>query len=159
MSEAMEVIICSIKEDYPDASEEGIEKAIIDYIESNLPEILGKIHLPSLKDLRTSDPIGRYQQARHIVKAEKLQEDRSVASLVYRLTRLQEEFSDWGLKQDADSLAKHIRNIEDASAIKIETLMYVNSHLSERLKREETDEEDRDSTVRKLKALGETAND
>lgn len=159
MSEEIKGIITIIKEEHPDASEGEIKKAIIDFINSNLSEILAETELPSLKDLRISSRKEMYRQARSRVKSEKLREDRSKTELVYTLTAIQEKFSDKGLKEDADIITKHIKDIEEASITKKEALMYVDSDLSEMIKREETSEEDRSRTTRKLKELGEDANE
>jgi len=159
MSEEIKEIISIIKEEYPDASEEEIKKAIIDFVNSNLSEIVAEIELPSLKDLRISSRKEMYRQARSQVKSEKLREDRSKTELVYMLTAIQEKFSDRGLKEDANIFTKHIKDIEEASLTKKEALTYVDSDLSEMIKREETSEEDRSRTTRKLEELGEDANE
>jgi Na+-translocating ferredoxin:NAD+ oxidoreductase RnfC subunit len=159
MSEKIKEIISSIKEDNPDVSAEELEKAVIDCIESNLPEIVAKIKLPSLKDLRIPFRKGMYRQARSQVKSEKLREDISKTELVCGLTAIQEQFSDRGLKEDADRVTKHIKDIEAASISKKETLMYASSDLSEWIKREETAEEDRSRTTRKLEELGDDVNE
>jgi len=153
MSEEIKEIISIIKEKYPGASKGEIKKAIIDFINSNLSEIVAKIELPPLKELEISSRKERYRQARSRVKSEKLQEDRSRTELVYTLTAIQEEFSDRGLKEDADRVTKHIKDFEAASISKKETLMYASSDLSEWIKREETIEEDKDRPIRKLKEL------
>lgn len=159
MSEEIKEIISIIKEKYPDASEGEIKKAIIDFINSNLSEILAKIELPSPKELEISSRKEMYRQARSQVKSEKLREDRSKTDLVYTLTAIQEKFSDRGLKKDANSFTKHIKDIEEASITKKEALTYVDSDLSEMIKREETSEEDRGRTTRKLEELGDDANE
>ena len=145
LSEKIKEIISIIKEKNPDVSEEELEKAVIDLIESNLPERLAKIKLPSRKKLYSRKEI--YQLARSRVKSEKLQEDRSKKELVDMFTAIQEELSDSVLKEDADRFAKHIKNIEGASIDKKENLMYADSDLSEMIKREETVEGDRNRTI------------
>jgi len=142
MSERIKEKISIIKEEYPDASEE--KKAIIYFVNSNL-------RISSRKDL--------YRQARSQVKTEKRREDRSTTELVRMLTTIQENFSDRGLKEDANKFTKYIKDIEEASIIKKEALMYIDSDLSEIIKREETSEEDRSRTTRKLEELGEDANE
>lgn len=159
MSEEIKEIISIIKEEYPDASEEKIKKAIIDFLNSILSEKVAEIELPSLKELEISSRKEIYRQARSRVKSEKLQEDRSRTELVRMLTAFQEEFSDRGLKEDADRFAKHIKTIEGASSTKKEALMHADSDLSEMVKREETAEEDRSRTTRKLEELEEDANE
>lgn len=162
MSEGIKEIISiikDIKEEYPDASEEEIKKAIIDFVNSNLSKIVAEIELPSLKDLRISSRKELYRQARSQVKTEKLREDRSKTELVRTLTAIQENFSDRGLKEDANKFTKHIKDIEEASITKKEALMYIDSDLSEMIKREETSEEDRSRTTKKLEELGEDANE
>jgi len=165
MSEGIKEIISiikDIKEEYPDASEEEIKKAIIDFVDSiltNLLKIVSEIELPSLKDLRISSRKDLYRQARFQVKTEKLREDRSTTELVRMLTTIQENFSDRGLKEDANKFTKHIKDIEEASITKKEALMYIDSDLSEIIKREETSEEDRSRTTKKLEELGEDANE
>jgi hypothetical protein len=154
MSEKLKEIISSIKKENPDASEGGIEKAFIDCIESNLPKILAKIKLPDFEELRISSRDKMYQQARYQVKSEKQREDRSKTELVHTLTAIQGDFSSRGMKKDADRFTKHIIAIEGASIAKKEVLMYIDSDLSEMIKREETVEEDRSRTTSKLKELG-----
>ncbi|MEA2074401.1 MAG: hypothetical protein U9O85_01500 [Euryarchaeota archaeon] len=159
MSEEIKEIINIIKEEYPDASEEEIKKAIIDFVNTNLSEIVAKIELPSLKDLRIPSRKEIYRQARSQVKSEKLREDRSKTELVYTLTAIQEKVSDRGLKEDANRFTKRIKDIEEASITKKEALTYVDSDLSEMIKREESAEEDRSGTTRKLEELGEDVNE
>jgi hypothetical protein len=159
MSEEIKEIIIIIKEEYPDASKEEIKKAIVDFVNTNLSEIVAKIELPSLKDLRISSRKEVYRQAKSRVKLEKLQEDSSKMELVNTLTEIQEDFSDRGLKEDANKFTKHIKDIEEASITKKQTLMYADSDLSEMIKREETAEEDRDRTIGKLEELRADANE
>jgi hypothetical protein len=159
MSEEIKEIISIIKEKYPGASKGEIKKAIIDFINSNLSEIVAKIELPSLKELEISSRKEIYRQARSRVKSERLQEDRSRTELVGIFSVFQEQFSDRGLKEDADRFAKRIKIIEGASSTKKEALMHADSDLSEMIMREETAEEDRSRTIRKLKELGEDANE
>jgi len=153
MNKEIREIIRDIKEFYPDASEEEIKKAIIDYVESHLLEILAKIDLPSPKKQGFSRK-GGYRQARSQFKLEQLQEDRSKTALVNTLTKIREEFLESGMKEDADRFTKHITEIESASTTKKSALMRVDSVLSERIKREETVKEDRSRTIRKLEDLG-----
>ena len=137
MSEGIKEIISIIKEEYPDASEGEIKKAIIDFVNSNLSKIVAEIELPSLKDLRISSRKELYRQARSQVKTEKLREDRSKTELVRTLTAIQENFSDRGLKEDANKFTKHIKDIEEASITKKEALMYIDSDLSSIIQQEE----------------------
>ena len=50
---------------------------------------------------------------------------------------VQGDFSDRGLKEDADKFTKHIKDIEEVSIAKKEALMYIDSDLSSIIQQEE----------------------
>jgi hypothetical protein len=158
MSKAIEEILSIIKEFYPDASEEEVKKAIMNYVEFHLQEIIANLDLPTPKK-QVLSRAGGYRQARSQIKLERLQEDRSKTEIVNTLTGIREDFLEKGTKEDADRLTKHITEIESASTTEKSALMYVDSDLSEMIKREETAEEDRDRTIGKLEGLKEDANE
>ena len=159
MSGEIKEIISIIKEKYPDASEGEIKKAIIDCVNSSLSEIVAEIELSSLKELKISSRKEMYLQARSRVKWERLQEDKTKAELIHTFMTIQEDSSNMGMREDANRFTKHIKDIEEASFTKKQTLMYADSDLSEMIKREETAEEDRDRTIGKLEELREDANE
>ena len=155
MAERLKEVISIIKEEYPGSSKDEIKEAIIDYIESNLPEIVAKIKLPSSKKLEISTRKDRYRAARSGVKLHMLQEHQSKTELIRGLEKIQDDFSSRGIRNDADRFTNHITSIEEASITKKQTLMYVDSDLTELIMQEETVEESDDRTTRKLKELAE----
>ena len=159
MEGQLKEIISIIKEEYPDSSEDEINKAIIGHIESNLPEIVAKIELPSSKQLERSTRKDRYRAARSVFKLYKLQEDQSKIETISALERIQEDLSNRGMRSAADRYTKYIKDIGEASITKKETLMYVDSDLTEQIIQEETVEESDVRTNRKLKELAEDASD
>ena len=112
-----------------------------------------------VKGLDESNRKGLYKQILSQIRKERKREEESRRNLIYLLMIVQGDFSDGGLKEDADKFTKHIKDIEGASIAKKEALMYIDSDLSEMIKREETSEEDRSRTTKKLEELGEDANE
>ena len=159
MAERLKEVISIIKEEYPDSSEDEIKEAIINYVESNSFEIVAKIKLPSSKKLEKSTRKDRYRAARSVVKLHKLQEDQSKIETISALERIQEDLSNRGMRENANIFTKHIKNIEETSITKKETLMYADSDLTELIMQEETVEESDDRATRKLKELAEDASD
>jgi len=159
MKSQLRELIFIIKEQYPDSSEDEITEAIMDYMESNLSEIVAKIKLPSSKKLGRSTRRDRYLAARSGVKLHRLQEDLSKTELISELEKIQDDFSSRGMKSNADRFTSYIEDIEGASITKKGTLMYVDSDLTELIMQEETVEESDDRTTRKLKELAEDASD
>ena len=159
MAERLKEVISIIKEEYPCSSEDEIKEAIIDYIESNLPEIVAEIKLPSSKKLERSTRKDRYRAARSGVKLHRLQESQSKTELIRELEKIQDDFSSRGMRNDADRFTNHIKSIEGTSITKKQTLMYVDSDLTALIMQEETVEELDDRTTRKLKELAEDASE
>ena len=159
MAEWLKEVISIIKEEYSGSSKDEIKEAIIDYVESNLAEIVAKIKLPSSKKLEISTRKDSYLSARSGVKLHRLQENQSKTELIRELEKIQDDFSSRGMRNDADRFTNHITSIEEASITKKQTLMYVDSDLTELIMQEETVEESDDRTTRKLKELAEDASE
>jgi len=159
MAEWLKEVISIIKEEYPGSSKDEIKEAIIDYIVSNLPGIVAEIKLPSSKKLERSTRKDRYRAARSGVKLHRLQENQSKTELIRELETIQDDFSSRGMKSNADRFTTYIKDIEDGSITKKQTLMYVDSDLTELIMQEETVEESDDRTTRKLKELAEDASE
>ena len=80
---------------------------------------------------------GLYKQILSQVRKERKWEEESRRNLIYLLMIVQGDFSDGGLKEDADKFTKYIKDIEEASITKKEALMYIDSDLSSIIQQEE----------------------
>ena len=91
----------------------------------------------AIKNLDVSNRRGLYKQILSQIRKERKREEESRRNLIYLLMIVQGDFSDGGLKEDADKFTKHIKDIEEASITKKEALMYIDSDLSSIIQQEE----------------------
>ena len=91
----------------------------------------------AVKNLDVSNRKGLYKQILSQIRKERKREEESRRNLIYLLMIVQGDFSDEGLKEDADRFTKYIKDIEEASINKKEALMYIDSDLSSVIMQEE----------------------
>lgn len=142
-------IIAIIREAYPDASDEEIKNAIIEYIASDLPNIISKLSLPPRNKLKLRSRKEGFLIARTRAKSKKRSDIYSTTKLIETLENARDTKQNEGYYETAKTITGHIHEIESTHSKMKSILMLVDADLSSGLDDYEADTD----TIRNLEDI------
>jgi len=152
MTTELKQIIDLIKNEHPNYSDDDIKLAILNHIESNLPEIILKIKLPP-KESSIHSFVESLKRARSSVRDFRLTEKNSKQELIHVLKNVREKLLERGETPTASTIAGNIQRIDSASTTLEEHLLATDTHIATLIDKQTMSESKASENLKKLEWL------
>lgn len=153
MSTKIRQIIDIIISECPESSSSDIENAIIEFIESNLPEIISNVELPEKSPPSFTHNVKGFRQT---IQKRKLDMDSSRYKLISDLENIQDHLKEKHKYDSADTITQDITNLDKSSSTYRANLIEIDTHIA-RIEHEMDGEcTENDAAIKKL---GDLTND